>query len=311
MPVEVLQLTPLIKSGDDELHKSYQVCRWFDLPDRENWLDENGGSIRAVVTAGHLGITNEMRKRLPALGIVAIAGVGYERVDLEEARAHGIRVSNTPRILTDDVADFAIGLMIATMRRIPAADHHLRHGHWTSGEMPLTTKVSGRRYGIYGLGQIGQAVAQRLQGFGGTIAYTSTAPKDVSYAFHPTLLELAKASDILFLTAAASSATRNIVDRKIFDALGPSGVLVNVARGAIVHEQDLIAALEEGRLGAAGLDVYADEPNVPPALSALANTVLTPHVGSATVDAREAMAQLMLANLEAFFTGQPLPTPVL
>ena len=311
MSVEVLQLTPLIKSGDDELHKNYRVCRWYDLLDREAWLDRNGGSIRAVVTAGHLGITNEMMQRLPSLGMVAIAGVGYERVDLEEASARKIRVSNTPKILTNDVADLAIGLMIATMRRIPAADRHLRDGHWTSSEMPLTNKVSGRRYGIYGLGQIGRAVAQRLQGFGGTIAYTSTAPKDVPYAFHPTLLELAKASDVLFLTVAASSATRNIVAQKIFDALGPTGVLVNVARGLIVHEQDLITALEEGRLGGAGLDVYADEPNVPAALAALPNTVLTPHVGSATVDARESMAQLMLANLAAFFSERPLPTPVL
>lgn len=310
MPIDVLQLTPLIAAGDEELHRNYSVCRWYDLPDRERWLDENNASIRAVITAGHLGISSEMFRRLPSLGLVAIAGVGYEKVDLDAARERGIRVTNTPDVLTDDVADLAVGLMIATMRQIAAADRYVRDGRWIAGEMDLAAGVSGRRYGIVGFGRIGQAVARRLEGFGGSIAYTSRTKKQGPHAFHSTALDLARESDVLIVTAAAGPATRNLVGRAVLDALGPAGFLINVARGSIVDETELIAALQDRRLAAAGLDVYADEPRVPPALSALPNVTLTPHIGSATVDARLAMARLMLANLDAFYAGHPLPTPV-
>jgi len=310
MPVEVLQLTPLVAAGDEELHRNYSVCRWDELPDKERWLDENDAGIRAVVTGGHLGISNDMLRRLPSLGIVAIAGVGYERVDLDVARGRGVRVTNTPDALTDDVADFSIGLMIATMRQIAAGDRFVRDGSWLSGPMPLASKVSGRNYGIVGLGRIGQAVARRLEGFGGTIAYTARAPKEVPYAFHATALDLARACDTLIVTIAGGLATRNLIGRQVLDALGPAGFLVNVARGSIVDEAELAAALQEGRLGGAGLDVYADEPNVPPALAALPTVTLTPHIGSATTHARAAMARQMLANLDAFYAGRPLPNAV-
>ena len=310
MAVEVLQLMPLIASGDAALHGRYDVCRWYEVADPEAWLAANGSAIRAVVTAGHLGITDAMMDKLPNLGIVAIAGVGFERVNLPKARDRGIRVTNTPDVLTEDVADMAVGLMIAAMRRIPDADRHVRAGQWPKGELPLATKVWGRRYGIFGLGQIGEAVARRLSGFGGTVAYTSRAEKPVPYTYHPTLLALAEASDVLVVTAAASPATRHAVNREILEALGPSGYLVNVARGSLVDEEALVTALRDGRLGGAGIDVYADEPNVPADLAALPNTALSPHVGSATTDAREAMATLMLRNLDAFTAGHPLPTPV-
>jgi lactate dehydrogenase-like 2-hydroxyacid dehydrogenase len=308
--MDILQLAPLIESGEAELHRKYPVHRWEELPDRDRWLDKNKGAIGAVVTGGHLGITNDLMDRLPALGLIAIAGVGYEKVDLERAQARGIRVTNTPDILTEDVADLAVGLMIATLRKLPAADQHVRSGRWKSGNMELTTKVHGRRYGILGFGRIGQAVARRLQGFGGTIAYTAREKKDFPYAYHPTVLDLAKVSDILFVTVAATPATRNLVGREVLDALGPHGYLINVARGSIVDEPALVAALEDKRLGGAGLDVFADEPAVPAALLAMDNVALAPHIGSATVDARTAMADLTLANLDAFFAGKPLPTPV-
>jgi len=310
MPMDVLQLIPLIAAGDEELHRNYKVSRWYDLPDRERWLDQHGGSVRAVVTAGHLGIDNEMLRRLPSLGLVAIAGVGYEKVDLETARERGIRVTNTPDVLTEDVADLAIGLTIATMRRIAAADRYVRVGNWISGDMELATKVSGRRYGIVGFGRIGQAVARRLEGFGGSIAYTSRTKKQSPYAYHSTVLDLAHASDVLIVTVAAGAETKNLVGRAVLDALGPAGFLINVARGSIIDETELIAALQDRRLAAAGLDVFADEPRVPEALAALPNVTLTPHIGSATVDARLAMARLMLENLGAFYAGRPLPTPV-
>ncbi len=308
--MEVLQLAPLIDSGEEELHRKYRVCRWEELPDRDRWLDDNNGSIRAVVTGGHLGITNDMLERLPSLGLIAIAGVGYEKVDLEVARARGIRVTNTPDILTEDVADLAIGLMISTLRRLPAADQHVRSGRWKAGNMELTTKVHGRRYGILGLGRIGQAIAKRLEGFDGTIAYTAREKKNVPYAYRPSVLDLAKASDVLFVTVAGGAATRDLVGREVLDALGPNGFLINVARGSIVDEPAVVAALQDKRLGGAGLDVFADEPNVPEALLAMQNVALAPHIGSATVEARTVMADLTLANLDAFFSGKPLPTPV-
>ncbi len=310
MQVEILQLTPLATAGEAALHGKYGVCRWYELPDRERWLDEHNASIRAVITGGHLGISNEMLHRLPALGIVAISGVGYDKIDLEAARERGIRVTNTPDVLTDDAADLAVGLMISTMRRIAAADHFVRDGSWTSGPIALATKVSGRRYGIVGFGRIGRAVAHRLEGFGGSIAYTDFRQSQVSYRFYPTAVDLARASDVLFLHVSGGPATHNLIGREVLDALGPTGFLINVARGSIVDEPELIAALQEGRLGGAGLDVYADEPRVPASLAALPNVTLTPHIGSATRDTREAMARLVLANLDAFYAGQPLPTAV-
>ena len=251
-----------------------------------------------------------MMQRLPSLGIVAIAGVGFDRVDLEMARARGVRVTNTPNVLTEDVADFAVGLMIATLRRIQAGDDYIRNGRWPGGEMELARKVSGRRYGIIGLGRIGQAIARRLQGFGGSIAYTDVKPQDVPFTFYPTLVELAGASDILIVAAAGGPTTRNLVGRDVLAALGPNGYLINVARGSIVDQLALVEALQQGQLAGAGLDVFADEPNVPDVLLKLSNVTVTPHVASATVEAREQMARLMLDNLAAFFAGKPLPTPV-
>jgi lactate dehydrogenase-like 2-hydroxyacid dehydrogenase len=310
MPVEVLQLVPLVASVEEELHRRYGVRRWYEVADRERWLDEHKSSIRAVVTGGHLGVSNDMLRWLPSLGLIAITGVGYEKVDIEAARERGIRVSNTPDVLTGDVADLAVGLMIATIRKLAAADRYVRDGSWKAGPMKLTTRVYGRRYGIVGLGRIGLAVARRLEGFGGSIAYTARTQKPVPYAYHPTLLDLARACDVLIVTAAGGPGTDKLVRREILNALGPTGFLINVARGSVLDEAELIAALQDNRLGGAGLDVYADEPMVAPALVALSTVALTPHIGSATIEARTAMASLMLANLDAFFAGMPLPTSV-
>lgn len=310
MSLHVLELSPIIESGEEELHRTYDVCRWPGVSDPDAWLDRNGASVRAVVTGGHLGITNEMMQRLPSLGIVAIAGVGFDRVDLDMARKRGVRVTNTPNVLTEDVADFALGLMVATLRRIQRGDDYIRNGRWPDGEMALARKVSGRRYGIIGLGRIGQAIAKRLQGFGGSIAYTDVKRQDAPYTFYPSLVELADNSDILIVAAAGGTTTRDLVGRDVLAALGPSGYLINVARGTIVDQGALIEALEQGRLAGAGLDVFADEPNVPDALLKHPNVTVTPHIASATVEAREQMARLMLDNLAAFFAGRPLPTPV-
>jgi lactate dehydrogenase-like 2-hydroxyacid dehydrogenase len=206
-------------------------------------------------------------------------------------------------VLTDDVADLAVGLILALLRQLPAGDRFVRAGTWTEREPELAHKVSGRRFGILGLGQIGQAIAHRLAAFG-AVAYSSRTRKDLPYTYCASAVELARSSQVLIVAAAASAAARNLVGREVLDALGPQGYLVNVSRGALVDEPELIRALNEGRIAGAALDVFADEPRVPEALRDAPNVVLTPHVGSATVETREAMARAVVANLDAWLAGQ-------
>jgi lactate dehydrogenase-like 2-hydroxyacid dehydrogenase len=307
---ELLLLSPVRPALLAALQDNYTIHKFYEETDQPGFLATHAGQIEGVVTGGHIGIPPDLMAALPALRIIGINGVGYDRVDLEAARARGIRVTNTPDVLTDDVADLAVGLTIALLRRLPQAHAHVAAGKWLNAEMPLTRKVSGKRFGIMGLGRIGQAVAKRLAAFDGTIGYTANSDKPGGYTRYPTVEALAAASDVLVVCAAASPATRRIVGRAVFDALGPNGALVNIARGSIVDEPELVLALQEGRLGGAALDVFESEPNVPPALIALDNVVLTPHVASATEETRTAMGQLMMDNLAAHFTGRPLPTPV-
>ena len=307
---KLLLLSPVRPSLLAALQAAYDVTVLHAEPDQAGWLAAHAGEVEGVVTAGHSGIPSSLMAALPALRIVAINGVGYDRVDLEAARARGIRVTNTPDVLTDDVADLAIGLTIALLRRLPQAHMHVRDGRWPQADLPLTRKVTGKRFGIMGMGRIGQAVARRLAAFDGTIGYTANSDKPGPYTRHMDVVGLAAASDVLVVCAAASPATRRLVGRAVFDALGPHGFLVNIARGSIVDEPELVLALQEGRLGGAALDVFEDEPNVPEALFAMENVVLTPHVASATDETRTAMGQLMMDNLAAFFAGRPLPTPV-
>ena len=303
-----LQLCPFSAYLEAALDARFEVIRWFRLNDAERsaWLQERAATVRAVVTGGHVGCSNELMSALPALGVIAINGVGVDKVDLPLARSRGVRVGTTPGALTDDVADLAVGLIIALLRAIPAADAYVRSGDWVNGDRPLGRKVTGRRFGVVGLGQIGAAVAARLAPFG-AIAYTNPRPKDVSYAYHADALSLARCSDVLILTCPASAATRHLVDATVIDALGPQGYLINVARGSIVDETALIAALCDGRLGGAALDVYEDEPNVPQALRQCPNVVLTPHMASATVETRMRMADLVLMHLDACMRGAPEP----
>ena len=307
---KILLLSPLRPSLLAALKGAYDVTPFYAEADPAGWLAAHAGSVEAVVTAGHYGIPSELMAALPALRIIAINGVGYDRVDLAAARARGIRVTNTPDVLTDDVADLAVGLTIALLRRLPHAHAHVAAGRWPSGEMALSRKVSGKRFGIMGMGRIGQAVARRLAAFDGVISYTSNTDKPVPYPRLATVEQLAAASDVLVVCAAASPATRRVVGRAVFDALGPQGALVNIARGSIVDEPELVLALQEGRLGGAALDVFEDEPRVPAALLQMDNVVLTPHIASATDETRTAMGQLMMDNLAAFVAGRPLPTPV-
>jgi lactate dehydrogenase-like 2-hydroxyacid dehydrogenase len=268
--------------------------------------------IRGLVSWARYAVTAEMMDRLPRLEIVAGYGVGYDRFDLAAARARGIVVTNTPDVLTDDVADLAIGLMLAVLRRIAALDRFLRAGRWAKGETPaLARKMSGKRLGIVGLGRIGRAIARRAEGFGMPIAYTGPrAYPDVSYRYVADLARLAEESDVLVIACRADPSTRGMIDARVLKALGAKGILINIARGSVVDEAALVALLKSGDLGGAGLDVYASEPRGAPELLGLDNVVLLPHVASATEETRQAMADLVVANLESHFAGRGALTPV-
>lgn len=267
--------------------------------------------IRAVLTTGTVGVTPQLIDSLPALEIVAVHGVGVDAIPLDHLAARGIPVTNTPDVLTDDVADFAVTLLLAAVRRVPMLDRYVRGGQWPA-KAPLkqARSLRGKVAGIVGFGRIGQAVARRLQGFGMEIRYFQRSAGPAPQQRSDSLLALARESDMLVLCMPGGADTSKMIDRAVIDALGPEGTLVNIARGTVVDEAALVAALQDGRLGAAGLDVFEREPDVPAALFALDNVVLTPHVGSFTVEARQAMGRLCVDNLVAHFAGQPLPTPV-
>ena len=305
----LLQLCPFSDLLEHGLNQLFVVKRLFDDATPEQWLAQHAGEVRAVATGGHIGISNELMRRLPQLGIVAVNGVGLDKIDLEVARSKGVRVTTTPDALTEDVADLAVGLIIALSRDIPHSDAFVRGGHWQRGNKPLGRKVSGRRFGIVGLGNIGSAIAHRLSAFG-TVAYTDLADKAVAHRFVPKLLDLATESDVLVLASSANATKQNLIDAQVLEALGPDGMLVNVARGSLVDEPALIRALQQKRIAGAALDVFADEPNVPSELFALANVVLTPHIASATVETRERMARIVLDNLSRFVAGEPLSAAV-
>jgi lactate dehydrogenase-like 2-hydroxyacid dehydrogenase len=281
-------------------------------PERAAWLAGVAPRVRGLATTGTIGIDAALAACLPLLEIVAVNGIGVDAVDFAALRPRGIRVTNTPGVLTDDVADLAVALLLAAARRIPALDTYVRAGYWQQGvAIPPARALRGKVAGIHGFGRIGKAVAQRLAAFGLQLRYWQpnvVAGTDVPRSASRT--DLARESDYLVVCAPGGAATQGLIDAQVLEALGPQGTLVNVARGSIVDEPALAAALAQGRLGAAALDVFAEEPAVPPALAALPNVVLTPHVGSLTVETRHAMGQLVVDNLLAHFAGRELLTPV-
>lgn len=302
-----------------QLDAHFQCHHVWSVPAaaQQAYVDSVAGRVRGIVTTGPLGVSAELAARLPLLEIVSLNSVGYDKVDLDALRARGIPVTNTPGVLTDDVADLAVLLLLSAARRLPAMDRYVREGGW-SARKPLAParSVRGKVAGIFGFGRIGQAIAGRLAALGMQIRYYQPRPVPgaaVHGAAVPradSLLALAQESDYLVLSAPATAATRHAVDAAVLEALGPQGTLVNIARGALVDEAAMIAALQAGTLGAAALDVFENEPEVPPALRALENVVLTPHIGSLTVETRHAMGQLAVDNLLAHFAGQPLLTPL-
>ena len=268
-------------------------------------------TIVAIAASGESKVPGDLIARLPALKIISVMGVGYDGVDVAAAKAHGVMVTHTPDVLNDEVADTTLGLMLCAARQLPAADRYVRAGEWLKGPMPLQRKMTGARLGLVGMGRIAKAIAHRAQAFSMTIAYTArTAKPELPYRFFPTPAALAAESDFLVVITPGGAATRKLIDATVLKALGPKGILVNVARGPVVDEAALIEALRNGTIAGAALDVFENEPQVPQALIDMPHVVLAPHIGSATRETRQAMADLALGNLTAQFAGQPLLTPV-
>jgi lactate dehydrogenase-like 2-hydroxyacid dehydrogenase len=313
MRPEILQLSPiLIPDVLHTLESLYTVRPYYKQTDKAAYLKEYGASIRGVVTGGHTGITREVMEQLPRLEVIAVNGVGTDAVDLAYARDRGIHVTATIGALTEDVADLAIGLLISACRGICTADRFVRADLWNKSPtplapLPLARQFSGMRIGVVGMGRVGRAVATRAAAFGCQIRYTDLhAMADVPYGFEADLIELAHGSDALVLAAAADKA-EGIIDTKVLEALGPDGYLINVARGRLVNEPDLVAALAAGRIAGAGLDVFVDEPNVPAQLYGMENLVLQPHRASATVQTRTRMGYMVLDSLAEGLAGRVPP----
>jgi len=309
MKPQVLQLNPiLIPAINDELASLYQVHKFFEIADQPAWLREHGASISAVITGGHTGISRGMLEQLPNVKVVAVNGVGTDAVDLAYCRSRHLPVTATLGALTEDVADLAIGLLIAACRNLCAGDRFVRDGLWElnpqPSALPLARRFSGMRVGIVGMGRVGRAVAVRAAAFGCPIRYTDLrAMDDVPHAFVPALLDLAAGSDALVLCAAADKAEA-IINAAVLDALGPRGFLVNVARGRLVNEADLTQALADGRIAGAGLDVFVDEPRVPQTLRESDRTTLQAHRASATWETRHAMGQMVLDSVAQALAGE-------
>jgi lactate dehydrogenase-like 2-hydroxyacid dehydrogenase len=310
MKPEILMPAPMLQSCMDALDAAFTVHKPFAAADPEALIAEVAPRVRGL--AASRGCSAEMMARLPKLEIIASFGVGYDSIDVEAARARGVRVTNTPDVLNDAVAELTVGLMVALARRLPAAEAWVRSGRWEAeGAFPLTRQLTGATAGILGLGRIGKEIARRLTAMRMEVSYHGRrAQPDQPYRYFDNLHGMARAVDWMVVIAPAAPETIGIIDAGVLEALGPDGHLVNVARGSLVDEPALIAALGAGRIAGAALDVFADEPHVPEALRKAENVVLAPHVGSATHHTRWAMGDMVVRNLAAHFDGRPLISPV-
>ncbi|WP_375461875.1 2-hydroxyacid dehydrogenase [uncultured Enterovirga sp.] len=309
--VEILMLSPMMPLIMEGIDKAFTLRRAWQQPDPESYIREVSSSIRGLAPGGHAHIDGAIFDKLPNLEIVANMGVGYDTIDAKEAGRRGIIVTNTPDVLTEEVADLALGLLLATVRHLPQADRHLREGKWLKGAYPLTPTLRGRKVGILGLGRIGKAIAKRLEGFDVELSYYGRSEQaGVPYRYESTLKDLAAKCDVLLCVAPGGVETNGIVGAEVLKALGPDGILINVGRGSVVDEPALVRALRDKTILTAGLDVFADEPRVPAELVAMDHIVLLPHVGSASVETRRAMGQLVVDNLVSWFSGKGPVTPV-
>ena len=312
MSPKILQACPLPPPLAAKLPSLCQTELLSDAPDQAAFLRERGGEFTVLITTGTQGADKALIDALPNLQAICSLGVGYDAIALDAVRARGVMLSNTPDVLNDCVADLAIGLLIDVVRGISASDRHVRRGDWPRvGSTMPSTRVSGKRLGMLGMGRVGQVIARRASGFDLDIRYhTRTAKPELPWQHEPSLIALAQWCDFLIVACPGSPQTFHLVSAEVLKALGPDGYLVNVARGSVVDEQALIAALESGQLGGAGLDVFENEPEVPAQLLSNERVVVLPHVGSATRETRAAMCELVLKNVESFITEGHLVTPV-
>ncbi|MFN3438507.1 MAG: 2-hydroxyacid dehydrogenase [Acidovorax sp.] len=308
----ILQIGRLpLPALEAELAARYNVTCLADQPDATAFLAAQGAEFSGVVTTAAIGLKGEVIAALPNLQVISSFGVGFDALDIAAAKARGVPVGYTPGVLNDCVADMAFALMLDVSRNIAASDRFVRRGEWPKARFALGSRVSGKRLGIVGMGRIGQAVAERAAGFRMEVGYHNRRPAEgCALSYFESLTALAQWADYLVLTVAGGAGTRHLVNGDVLNALGPNGYLINVARGTVVDEAALIAALAERRIAGAGLDVFEDEPNVPDALMALDNVVLTPHTASATHETRRAMADLVLENLQAFYATGAVLVPV-
>lgn len=310
--MDLLQTGPIPPFIEPKFDENFIVHKMHKASDPAAFLKDVAPKIRGVATFGAIPITADFMQKLPKLEIVANMGVGYDSVDAKWAGEHGIVVTNTPGVLDDEVADTTLALLLMTLRQLPQSERYLRAGKWIEKAFPLTTStLRNRTVGIVGMGRIGQAIAKRIEAFGRPIVYHTRRPAaGVSYRHYPDLVAMARDVDTLIAIVPGGAATKNMINREVLEALGPDGVLINVARGSVVDEPALIEALRSKKILSAGLDVFADEPRVPKELIEMDHVVLLPHVASASIETRRAMGQLVVDNLRAWAAGKPPLTPV-
>ena len=309
--IKILSLGAMDAGVDNALAERFEVLREDDLG-LSNIINAQGPEIPAIVTRGKTPTTAGLMDQLPKLEIIANFGVGYDSIDAGAAAERGIVVTNTPTVLNDEMGDFTVGLLLATVRRFPQADRYIREGHWKAGGVfPLGPSLRGRKIGIAGMGRIGKVIAKRLSGFDVAIAYSGRSRQaDMPYSYYPSIVELAAAVDVLIAVLPGVAGTQRIINAAVLQALGPNGIFINVARGSVADEPALIEALQSGTILAAGLDVFAREPHVPDALLAVDNVVVLPHIGTATHHTRGLMRQLVVDNVNSWFDGKGAITPV-
>ncbi|SNR56963.1 2-hydroxyacid dehydrogenase [Puniceibacterium sediminis] len=308
---DVMMLCSQRPDAMQQLEERYTLHRYDLAEDKDAFVAEFGPRCRAIATNGHAPVTRPIVEAMPDLRLVSCSSAGFDGFDVAAMAEHGVTLTNTSQALCDDVADTAIMLLLAARRGLVPAEAYVRSGDWArKGAFPLQRSLKGGKLGIVGMGTIGQAIAERAKAMGQQVTYWNRRPKDLHWDYQSDLIQLARDSDALVVIVAGGESTRSLIDTKVMEALGPTGLLINVARGSVVDEEALIACLSDGRLGSAALDVYASEPDADPRLTSLPNVTLYPHHASGTVETRDAMAQLLVDNLGAFFAGQPLLSPV-
>lgn len=309
----LLQLLPFpFPEAEQRLTQHFGVIELWKEPDPDAVLAASKDDITVLVTSAMTTTPAELIDKLPNLGAICSNGVGYDAIDVKHAQKKGIQVSNTPDVLNDCVADLAFGLLLATARKLGQAERYVRADQWGSAvKFPLGVKVSHKKIGIVGLGRIGMAIAQRAAGFDMEIRYHNRRQRtDVGLAYEPSLIELAAWADFLVVATVGGPSTRHLIDQEVLKALGPNGILINIARGSVIDENALVRALANGELGGAGLDVYESEPKVPEALKTMDNVVIAPHIASATTETRKAMTDLVVDNVRAFASTGKVITPI-